>query len=45
MYRHGYGTAARALQRRLGGVQVVEPLDGITPAQLGTADLALIVGS
>jgi hypothetical protein len=45
MYRHGYGPAARALSRRLGNVKVVEPLDGVSPGSLGSADLVLIVGT
>ena len=31
-YAKGYGPAARKLARRLGNVQFVTPLDGITPA-------------
>jgi hypothetical protein len=45
MYRHGYGPAARALQRRLGNVKVVEPLDGVSPGSLGSADLVLVIGT
>jgi hypothetical protein len=45
MYRHGFGPAARTLARRIGGVKVVEPLDGISPTTLASADLVLVVGS
>jgi hypothetical protein len=44
-YTKGYGPAARKLARRLGNVQFVTPLDGITPAQAGRAKLVIILGT
>jgi hypothetical protein len=44
-YAKGYGPAARKLARRLGNVQFVTPLDGITPAQAGKAKLVIILGT
>ena len=44
-YAKGYGPAARKLARRLGNVQFVTPLDGITPGQAGRAKLVIILGT
>ena len=44
-YTKGYGPAARKLARRLGNVQFVTPLDGITPGQAGRAKLVIILGT
>jgi LytR cell envelope-related transcriptional attenuator len=44
-YAKGYGPAARKLARRLGNVQFVTPLDGITPTQAGKAKLIIILGT
>jgi hypothetical protein len=44
-YAKGYGPAARKLARRLGNVQFVTPLDGITPTQAGRAKLVIILGT
>ena len=44
-YTKGYGPAARKLAKRLGNVQFVTPLDGITPAQAGRAKLVVILGT
>jgi hypothetical protein len=44
-YTRGFGTAARALARRLGGVDVVVPLDGLRVKDLHGAALVVIVGS
>ena len=44
-YAKGYGPAARKLARRLGNVQFVTPLDGITPAQAGKAKLVIILST
>jgi hypothetical protein len=43
-YRPGFGTAARALARRIGHVQYVTPLDGYRVSDLHGADLVLILG-
>jgi hypothetical protein len=44
-YAKGYGPAARKLAKRLGNVQFVTPLDGITPTQAGKAKLVIILGT
>ena len=44
-YTKGYGPAARKLARRLGNVQFVTPLDGITLSQAGKAKLIVILGT
>jgi hypothetical protein len=44
-YAKGYGPAARKLQRLVGNVQFVTPLDGITPSQAGKAKLIVILGT
>jgi hypothetical protein len=46
-FRPGFGRAARALARRLGGIRPgwVVPLDGITVSDLHGADLVVIVGA
>jgi hypothetical protein len=44
-YTHGFGPAAQALARKLGGVGVVVPLDGLRVKDLHGAALVVIVGS
>src|SRR5262249_46321693 len=44
MYAPGYGSAARTLASKIGGILYVTPLDGVKPSELHGAKLVVYVG-